>query len=185
MTLRSRSQIVLLVLATVAAPWATPAHAEVRRCTGADGGEIYTDRRCQDIGATDRVPRASTGQTAARFYRGGCARNLQDLIYELTAAIDSGDANRVAGFYDWVGMSSSTGFAVMKRLDAIAKRPLVDVQPVYPRNPDAEAGDYYAQTTVRRAPVGLRLEQTLGNGSTPSRTVLGLRRYLGCLWVHL
>ena len=73
----------------------------------------------------------------------------------------------------------------MDRLDGIARRPLVDIVPVYPAAADGEAGDYYPQTTVRRAPVALRLEQTLGNGSTPSRTVLGLRRYLGCWWVQL
>jgi hypothetical protein len=31
----------------------------------------------------------------------------------------------------------------------------------------------------------LRLEQTLANGSTPSHTVLGLRRSFGCWWVSL
>jgi hypothetical protein len=34
-----------------------------------------------------------------------------------------------------------------------------------------------------RAPVGLRLEQTLANGSTPSRTVFSLRRHLDCWWI--
>jgi hypothetical protein len=28
--------------------------------------------------------------------------------------------------------------------------------------------------------VALRVEQTLANGSTPSRTVFGLRKYFGC-----
>ncbi|HVR81885.1 MAG TPA: hypothetical protein VHF02_07375 [Luteimonas sp.] len=175
---------ILMPLMALAMLWSLPSHAQVRRCTGPDGGAIFTDRRCGDIGATDRVPHASGGQ-AARFYRGGCARNLQDLIYELTAAIDSGDANRLAGVYHWVGMSSSAGYAVMGQLDAIARRPLVDVVPVFPGSTNGEGDDYYPQTTVRRMPIGLRLEQTLSNGSTPSRTVLGLRQYLGCWWVHL
>jgi len=73
----------------------------------------------------------------------------------------------------------------MDRLDMIAQRPLVDIVPVYPASEQDEDDDY-AQATVRRAPIGLRLEQTLSNGSsTPSRTMLGLRRYLGCWWVHL
>ena len=171
----------LLLLALSALPWTLPAHAQVRRCTGADGAAIYTDRRCADLGATDRVPHAAAGQPA-RFYRGGCARNLLDLVYELTAAMDSRDVNRIAGLYHWVGMSSTGSVAVMNRLDLIAQRPLVDIVPVYPAS---EEGDYYPQTTIRRAPIGLRLEQTLSNGSTPSRTMLGLRRYLGCWWVHL
>jgi hypothetical protein len=180
---RSRRLQVLLPLLALLALWTLPSQAQVRRCTGPDGTAIYTDRRCADIGATDRVPHPTAGQPG-RFYRGGCAHNLLDLVYELTAAVDSHDVNRVAGLYHWVGMSSSGAVAVMDRLDLIAQRPLVDIVPVYPASAGGE-GDYYPQATVRRAPIGLRLEQTLSNGSTPSHTMLGLRRYLGCWWVHL
>jgi hypothetical protein len=180
---RSRRLQVLLPLLALLALWTLPSQAQVRRCTGPDGTAIYTDRRCADIGATDRVTHPTAGQPG-RFYRGGCAHNLLDLVYELTAAVDSHDVNRVAGLYHWVGMSSSGAVAVMNRLDVIAQRPLVDVVPVYPASALGE-GDYYPQATVRRAPIGLRLEQTLSNGSTPSHTMLGLRRYLGCWWVHL
>jgi hypothetical protein len=31
----------------------------------------------------------------------------------------------------------------------------------------------------------MRLDQTLSNGTTPSRTVLGLRHAFGCWWVAL
>ena len=181
---RSLRLQVLLPLLALSALWSLPSQAEVRRCTGPDGAAIYTDRRCADIGASDRVPHAVPGQPT-RFYRGGCARNLLDLVYELTAAVDSHDVNRVAGLYHWVGMSSSGAVSVMDRLDTIAQRPLVDIVPVYPASAQGEDDDY-PQATVRRAPTGLRLEQTLSNGSsTPSRTMLGLRRYLGCWWVHL
>jgi hypothetical protein len=61
--------------------------------------------------------------------------------------------------------------------------------PVLPRVADEDGtlidGEYYPQVAVRRAPSGLRLEQTLGGTATPARTVLGLRRYLGCWWVRL
>jgi len=33
--------------------------------------------------------------------------------------------------------------------------------------------------------IGLRVEQTLANGSTPSRTNFGLRQRMGCWWVRL
>jgi hypothetical protein len=62
------------------------------------------------------------------------------------------------------------------------------VTAIYAGNTDAPpgtGGDYYPQFTTRRAPVAIRLEQTLANGSTPSHTVLGLRRHLGCWWVSL
>jgi hypothetical protein len=168
----------LLLLAACAS-----AHAQVRRCTASNGATVFTDRRCQDVGAVERLPQASAA-SGARLYRSSCSRNLQDLVYELTTAIDSRDVNRLAGIYQWTGTSTSTGYALMQRLDAIAQRPLVDIVPVYPASAEGE-DDYFPQTTVRRRPIGLRLEQTLANGSTPSHTVLGLRRSFGCWWVSL
>lgn len=171
-----------MLLLAVAAFWPQAAHAQVRRCTAIDGTSVYTDRRCVDIGAVERLPREATRAGAARLYRNACSHNLQDLIYELTTSIDSQDVNRLAGIYHWAGMSSRSGYAVMSRLDAIVRRPLVDIVPVTPGTPE---DDYYPQTTVRRRPVALRIEQTLANGSTPSRTVLGLRQHFGCWWVTL
>ena len=166
--------------------WPSPVQAEVRRCSGPDGGIVYTDRRCADIGGVDRLQRPGTAGSGGghNLYRGGCARNLQDLVYELTTAIDSGDANRLASVYHWTGMSSGQGYAVMARLGGIVKRPLVDIAPVMPASVDGVDGDLYPQTTVHRAPVALRVEQTLANGSTPSRTVFGLQKHFGCWWIR-
>jgi hypothetical protein len=169
---------------------ASNAHAEVHRCTTPEGESVYTDKRCSDIGAIDRLPRTQPGPAgAARLYRSSCSRTLQDLVYELTSAIDSRDVNRLAGVYDWNGMSTSSAYQVMDKLDAIAQRPLVDVVPVLPQVPDVDGtlvdGEYYPQVAVRRAPVGLRLEQTIGKSAAPSRTVLGLRRRMDCWWVRL
>ncbi len=161
---------------------ALPLHAQVRRCTAADGTLVFTDRRCEDLGAVERVPHAAPGTATKVPLRSSCSHNLQDLVYELTSAIDNRDVNRFAGVYYWSRMSTGMGYAVMDRLQAIVQRPLVDVVPVFPGRAE---DDYYPQTTVRHAPIGLRLEQTLANGSTPSRTMLGLRKYLGCWWVQL
>jgi hypothetical protein len=170
--------LLLLVLISL------PAAAQVRRCTGPEGTTIFTDRQCQDLGAVERVPHAAAS-AETHLYRNVCSRNLQDLVYALTAAVDSRDVNQFAGVYDWAGMSTRTGYAIMDRLQAIVQRPLVDVTPIYRASDIPADGDYYPQTTVRHVPVGLRLEQTLANGSTPSQTVLGLRSYLGCWWVNL
>ena len=181
-----RPLMLLPCLLLLASSWPSPAASQVRRCTGADGGIVYTDRRCADIGGSERLPRAGTASAGGghSLYRGGCARNLQDLVYELTTAIDSGDANRLAGVYHWTGMSSRQGYAVMARLGGIVKRPLVDIAPVMPASPDGVDGDLYPQTAVRRAPVALRIEQTLANGSTPSRSVFGLQKHFGCWWIR-
>lgn len=185
--------LLLAVLAT--ACWPTPSHAQVRRCASATGEVIYTDQKCADIGAVDRLMHAAGSAYVPSAYRGGCSRRLNDLVSDLTNAIETQDVNRLALLYDWAGMSTRQGYAVMARLDGIAKRPLVDILPIYPRPPpilsadgtvaDANADGYFPQTAARRPPVGLRLEQTFSNGVTPARTVLGLRKRLGCWWISL
>lgn len=162
------------------------AEAQVRRCETAAGTAVFTDRKCADVGAEERLPRKDAGPARTlRLHRGGCSRNLQDLVYEMTAAIDARDANRLAGVYHWVGASTRGANVVMERLEGIANRPLVDIAPVMAGVPgDADA--YYPSTIpARQPPVALRVEQTLANGSTPSSTVFGLRQHFGCWWITL
>src|SRR3546814_12285371 len=95
-------------------------------------------------------------------------------------------------------MSNRNGYAVLGRLDVIANRPLLDVSAVLPAprlSVDAGGGmtvsgavdpqDYPGAKVIRKGPVALRVEQTLSNGSQPSRTTLGLRRHHGCWWYVL
>ena len=187
-------RLLLLALAACALR-AAPVQAQVRRCVSPAGELIYTDRQCNEIGATERALNAPGTGRVSPAYRGGCARRLSELVYGVTGAIENRDVNRLALFYDWAGMSTRNAYSVMSRLDGIVHRPLVDVLPVYAPSPpilaadgsvaDANVDGYFPQTAVRRAPVGLRLEQTFSNGATPSRTVFGLRKRLGCWWVHL
>ena len=184
-----------MLLAAACLPHA--AHAQVRRCTSGDGSLIYTDRKCADIGATERLSsNAITGNAGHHVYR-GCARSVQDLADSLGNAIQAGDVNQLAGLYDFSGASTASGYRLMERLEIIAKRPLVDVQPLYAGgyDPYADAnagilefdrdGGLIPRPVAARARlVGLRVEQTLANSSTPSRTVFGVRKNLGCWWVH-
>ncbi|MDQ3288372.1 MAG: hypothetical protein M3Q42_08930 [Pseudomonadota bacterium] len=174
----------LALMALVASACLAPvdAQAEVNRCTTAQGIALYTDRRCTDLGAVpDRS--AVAGGGSGRFYRGGCARNVQDLMYEVTTAIDSGDVNRLAAVYHWTGMSGRAGYAVMSRLGTVVRRPLIDIVPITAAGPEGEDAWLYPQTTVDEPPVALRLEQTRANSATPSRTVFGMHRHFGCYWL--
>ncbi|HZX81778.1 MAG TPA: hypothetical protein VFE72_12595 [Lysobacter sp.] len=171
MPLRPPVLIALLALAA-----GLPAHAEVRRCALPNGSTVYTDRRCDSIGGQERA--APTETTQLRHHRAACPRTLRDLAYEVSAAVDAHDVNRLAGVYLWSGIGTRAGYALMDRLQAIVDRPLVDLQPIYPGSDEP-----YPTTVPTRPPIGLRLEQTSIRGGTPLLAVFGLRRHLDCWWI--
>lgn len=188
-------RVLLLLLAAALA--SSPVMAQVRRCVNPSGAVVFTDHECSDIGAQEQAARPASPAGSSRAAYRGCARTVHDLMYEMTSAFDSHDANRLAGIYHWTGMSGNSAYSILDRLDAMVQRPLVDLIPVMPAAPVGEGGadvgdgatsvdgEYYPQSSIRKAPVALRVEQTQANGITPSRTVFGLRKHLGCWWVQL
>lgn len=177
---------------------ATPAFAQkVQRCTTMSGETVYTDKRCEDIGAMDRLPQVTPGSSSGSggIYRAGCSRTLSDLVYQITSAVENKDVNRLASVYQWTGVSNAAANSILDKLQAVVDRPLVDIVPVRPQPPpivdadgvviDDNSDGYYPQTAAPQRPVGLRLEQTLKNGSIPSRTVFGLHRSYNCFWISL
>lgn len=164
--------------------WPRASDAQVRRCVAPSGGVIYTDRRCEDIGAVQRAaPQGPQGGARARPM--ACARTVQDLVHEITSAFDAQDPNRLAAVYHWVGVSGSQGYRLMERFGTLVRRPLIDVAPV------TVGGDTFGTTGTLEGPpptpkrlVGLRIEQTLGNGITPARTTFGLHKHIGCWWLR-
>ena len=167
--------------------WMQPASArEVRRCTIADGGTVVTDKPCAAIGGFERIPPANALYS---LRRSACAHTLDALSYEVATAIELQDANRLAASYHWVGMSGDQAYRIFGRLEAIARRPLLDIAPIG-GGTDAEpvwredAEGYLIPVYPRpRPPTGLRIVQLLGRGDATTRTSFGLRRHAGCLWL--
>ncbi|MBE2211132.1 MAG: hypothetical protein IAE66_05945 [Xanthomonadaceae bacterium] len=176
----------------LATTWGAPALAQqIRRCTGSDGRTVTTDKPCAAIGAVDRIPRpASAGGYLRRPTRAVCARNVDELSYEITSAIDLNDANRLAGVYHWAGMGGEQAYQVMSRLETVVKKPLADIGPVgggvdaEPAWREDAEGNLVPVYAKPRAPTGLKIEQLAARGDArTTRTVFGLRRYMGCLWI--
>ncbi|HET6434827.1 MAG TPA: hypothetical protein VFG18_03890 [Xanthomonadaceae bacterium] len=167
------------VLAALLLLAAGSACAQVRHCVTADGADVYTDKRCEELDAVPAPPPPALPGPGATRRRPACARTLRDLSFELQAAIDAQDVNRLAASYDWAGMSTRAGFAVLDRLAAIARRPLIDIVPLY-----AGVDEGLLAEDPGQPPLALRLEQTLDGSATPAPTVLSLRRTLGCWWVR-
>ncbi|KRG39254.1 hypothetical protein ARC20_13865 [Stenotrophomonas panacihumi] len=209
--MRTRLLIPALLSAFVLLLPAPGAHAQatVNRCVGADGQTVFSDRRCEDLGTTTRMPPAALRDGETGLYRYGCPRRLSELVGLLRTAVETHDVNRLSSLYLWGDVSDATANRVLSQLEAIADRTLVDIAPMYPAEtaeayvpvaaPDmAESTGGYvppdnsAATAMVEAPLapatrprpwGLRLEQVMANGSTPARTVLRLRRQYNCFWV--
>jgi hypothetical protein len=191
--------LLLLLLCALCLPAPASAQAQrVNRCTNAQGQTVFTDRRCDALGATERMPARTPTVGNTGIYRAGCARRLSELTGQIRDAVSQQDVNRLSSIYLWNNVSNATANQIIGRLESVVQRPLVDIAPVYPASdesavavPDAAPvlgsdGQPLAEVAPRRPrPVGLRLEQTLGSTATPARTVFGLRRQYGCFWITL
>jgi hypothetical protein len=171
-----RRRLLATALLLLVLPAAAP--AQVRRCALPDGTTVFTDQRCDVIGATERAASpAATPQL--RSYRPACPRTLRDLAFEVSSAVESHDVNRHARVYLWSGDGTREGYALMDRLQAVVYRPFVDLQPIWPGDGDP----MYPATVPTRPPIGLKLEQTSSRGSTPMQAIFGLRKHLDCWWI--
>lgn len=192
-----RFSFLLLLLSLCSA--SSVVHAQsprLNRCTDAQGQSVYTDRPCDSVGAQSRLPPpAPTGSTLPRDTLGArCPRRLSELVEALRTGIVSNDVNRLSSLYLWGAVSDAGAQRILGQLESLARRPLVDVVPVYPsqrlassqeegQSPAAQGSD--PEPPAARHPVGLRLEQTLPGSVSRASTVLGLRRQYGCFWITL
>lgn len=182
-----RTLTVLVIFGLAAWAWSPIATARVHRCVKPNLEVVFTDRPCAAFGAVERrVQGRDAGNSGNRRIRHrGCARTVPDLLFEVRQAIRGRDVNRLAGVYHWRGMSTGAATRVMQRLSALVRRPLVGVVAVMsqPDLQDPMQGRDPAVEVPPPRPVALRIEQTLANGITPSRTVFGLKKYFGCVWI--
>ncbi|KMM75752.1 hypothetical protein ACP93_09825 [Xanthomonas sp. NCPPB 1128] len=184
--------------------FALPAAAQrVNRCSGPDGTTVFSDRRCEDIGAIDRLPPpavpGNVSGRAADLAPPQCVRRLSVLAQQIRTAVETRDVTRLSALYWWNGVSDAGAQRVLDRLEAIVRRPLVAIVPVLPDD-TAQAADTAPAATAaasmpgtpdsdgtdgppRRHATGLRLQQTLSGSITPASTVLGLRRQYDCFWI--
>ena len=112
-------------------PMAEPASTDeggLRRCIGANGVIIFTDRRCHDLDAKDALLPTPAVQGVVPLRVRSCARNQDDLLAGVRAALENHDANRLADYYHWSGMGTVEGYRLIDRLGSFSARPIVDVQ---------------------------------------------------------
>jgi hypothetical protein len=186
-----------------ASVWAQAAPAQdVRRCERADGSVVFTDRRCADEETEQAPSKASTQSAGApggpRIYMAvapSCSRTPEDLAYGVRSAIDMRDTNQLAEYYHWVDASDAQAEQLMDRLERIVNSPLMDIQLIYPDEPEpalADQGDdmdygtdVVPEITRQRAPYAIKLVQFRSDTSSQAQsTVFRLRRHFDCWWMQ-
>jgi hypothetical protein len=181
---------ILAVLFLLFALAALPASAEgVHRCIGANGAAVFTDQRCEAIGAVVRpepAPLFGSG-TPQRLHVHvhDCARTADELHAGLESALAAHDVNRIAGFYQWAGISGAESADILKRLQAIADRPLATVRLLRRHQPIDAGGFETVASTQPSQVVAIEIAQTRsGKDPTPARTEFALTAYMGCWWIR-
>lgn len=166
---------------------------DVHRCITADGGTIFTDRACGDIQAVERTP--PPVRPGARSYVRDCARSPDDLLFGVRSALDAQDVNKLAAFYHWTGVGTDESVRLMNRLEALSKRPLVDVALVgfeddsygygYGDSDYTMFGDTPHAGPDHSVPDRIRIEQMRNPESAAAvRTTFHLQKNLGCWWIR-
>ena len=174
----------------------------IRRCAGPDGNTIFTDKRCEEMGAINSAA-PTAGNASTRLFVRSCARTREALVDGLRDALGARDPNRVASYYHWTGMGNRAAYALMERLHGFSQRPLMDVRLVvsearapadggdvsalgwYPLLPSTELPSPPPPPARAPAPDLVRVDQMRGDKDVASEvTYFHLQANAGCWWIR-
>jgi hypothetical protein len=180
-----RYAVILLIGLWMAA---LPAQANgLHRCVDANGGPIFSDQPCENIGASVRPETAPASGAAGtgRLHAHTCAHTAEGLLRGFKIAVATGDVNQLSAFYHWPGIGNAEADEILKRLQQIAGRPIVSAELVLPhQSPNASGDPSLASAQTAEATAIELVQSRSGNDASPMHTTLALTQYLGCWWVH-
>jgi hypothetical protein len=200
-----------LLLSALPSPQALQATTALQRCTTADGSEVFTDKACSTLGASnapipaemmtrlartfDRDPdaedlkasleAAAQAVVARRSPAAGCARTPHQLQADLHGSLALGDVNRIAESYHWTGLSHQAGQRIMTRLESLAGSP-VRAMHFFDAHAGATFGaSLYADAGAPKASQGHAGTLQLQLGDDTVRALdLAVERHAGCYFVR-
>lgn len=172
--------------------------SSVYKCISGRGVVAYTDRPCEELQMAPAMGKPGAAQAGALHIH--CSRTLQELMSQMSYALQTRDPNRIAELYHWAGVSSRTGYAVMDRLARLGERQVIGIEPVFrelappppPLGPDGLPLSVLERSALaepvphaRRVPSGLRIQAMVGNQGMADTMQFGLRKHFGCWWITL
>ena len=166
--------------------WARP--GDLNRCVGSDGHSVYTDKPCDEVGASVRpeAPKqADTSTPSTHVHVRDCASTAEELRDGVRVALVSGDVNKIAVFFNWAGSTTANADEILKRLQTVVARPFVSVDLRRAHSaPDAEGYRTVASAAISDASAIVIVQTHSANDPTPMQTELSLSRYMGCWWIR-
>ncbi|NEZ03090.1 hypothetical protein G4Y73_02870 [Wenzhouxiangella sp. XN201] len=90
---------------------------------------IFTDRACNALRTQDRVEepvRPAVLNPPSPHH--DCSRQIELFHAQVSAALDSGDVNKLSGLYHWMEDTPNSANILMDELQVISSRRLVDVE---------------------------------------------------------
>lgn len=115
---------VLIVLAALVVASPAGAQSRLNRCLDEAGHSVFTDLRCEDLGAAPYPSRDGAHERFATMPH-GCAIDRRELQRRLQHALDRSDPNALAASYHWPGIGRRQALSVMRRLERLAEEAAV------------------------------------------------------------
>lgn len=161
----------------------------INRCLDPDGKIVYTDKKCEDVGAVlQNLPKpiGNTGYSMVRT----CARTPDDLLWDLRGALETGDINRAAGLFLWKGNDTAESNRRLDQLNKISYQSLISVELLFPEAEDTQvkfdADGNIIEAPVRGPPVpyGIRVDFFANKKQTETSSMrFGIEKHMQCYWV--
>ncbi len=182
--MRAVISCVTMLLASVSA------QAEIIRCTGTDGGDVYTDRSCESMGLASKLPALlvqpdeamlATGYAPRELGVGCAARSPEAMRNAVHGAIERRDLNALTGLYNFNGSSSRSATPVVRRLDRLTRRAALEIELV---NPEAQSLFDVVMPDPDAMPSLRIVQHAVGNDGPTRIENFQLSRAAGCIWLR-
>jgi len=175
-----------LALLLAALAMSAQAQGGVRRCIGANGEPVFSDRPCKLAPVPERgddidyaLPLVAPMQT--------CPTSPQELRDRVAAAFDGRNAIALSGLMLWDGYGRGDATATLRELARLIEEPLITIE--LDQVSSAPWGDPYARRRGPRAPMDtlliVRTARDLDRVPHEARTSFEVVDHRGCWWLRL
>lgn len=158
----------------------------IRRCIGANGEPVFSDRPCTPASVRERsddidyvLPHEQPMQT--------CPTSPRELRERVAATFDARNAIALSGLMLWDGYGRGDATTVLRELARLVEEPLITIE--LDQVSSSPWGDPYARRRGPRAPMDtlltVRTARDLDRVPHEARTSFEVVDHRGCWWLRL